>query len=140
MNALKKLYPQLEVRTFAAVTSFLIPGEKQSVIDVTYPHRPDLAETLARPVEVLTKEGLRYRIPSLEAVLANKYGAMLTPSRALEKRAQDALDFAWTVKHSTDDRRQSIDLEKLENLGEKAWPGAAERKSVGWWRASKQAA
>jgi hypothetical protein len=45
VNALKALYPQLEVRTVAGITAFFVPGEKQSVIDVTYPHRADLAET-----------------------------------------------------------------------------------------------
>src|SRR5713101_9312257 len=39
VNAIKELYPDLEVRDFAGVPAFFIPGEKQSVIDVTYPHR-----------------------------------------------------------------------------------------------------
>src|SRR5436190_606972 len=81
VNALKALYPELEVRTFAGVSAFFPPGERESVLDVTYPHRADLEETLANPVWVENKaQGLRYRIPSLEAALANKYGAMLTPS------------------------------------------------------------
>jgi hypothetical protein len=28
---------------------FFLPGEKQSVLDVTYPHRADLQETLSNP-------------------------------------------------------------------------------------------
>jgi hypothetical protein len=94
------------------------------VIDVTYPHRADIAETLAHPVWTEDKTlGLRYRIPSLEAALANKYGAMVTPNRDPEKRAIDAGDFGWMVKHSMDEGRQPIDLEKLAALGEKVWPG-----------------
>src|SRR5207302_266237 len=73
--ALKALYPQLEVRDFAGVTAFFIPGERESVLDVTYPHRADLEETLAHPIWTENREqGLRYRIPALEAALANKYG------------------------------------------------------------------
>jgi hypothetical protein len=124
VKAIEGLYPELEVRTFFGVTGFFIPGEKQSVIDVTYPHRPDIEETLANPIWVKDKaQGLRYRIPSLEAALANKYGAMLTLSREPEKRAIDSADFGWMVKHSLDEGRQPIDLEKLAALGEKVWPG-----------------
>ncbi|HEV3259399.1 MAG TPA: nucleotidyl transferase AbiEii/AbiGii toxin family protein [Gemmataceae bacterium] len=124
IKVIKALYPQLEVRDFAGVTAFFIPGEKQSVIDVTYPHRADIEETLADPVWTEDKvTGLRYRIPSLEAALANKYGAMLTPNRDPQKRLVDAADFGWMVKHSMDEGRQPIDLHKLAALGEKVWPG-----------------
>jgi hypothetical protein len=124
VKAIKELYPQLEVRDFHGVTAFFIPGEKQSVIDVTYPHRADIAETLAHPVWTEDKAtGLRYRIPSLEAALANKYGAMVTPNRNTQKRQMDIIDFGWMVKHSVDEGQQPIDLEKLAALGEKVWPG-----------------
>jgi len=124
VNVIKALYPQLEVRDFAGVTAFFIPGEKESVIDVTYPHRADIEETLAKPVWTEDKiTGLRYRIPSLEAALANKYGAMLTPNRDAGKRAIDVGDFTFMVKHSMDEGQQPIDLQKLAALGEKVWPG-----------------
>ena len=123
VNAIKALYPELEVRSFTGLTAFFIPGENESVIDVTYPHRADIEETLAHPVWTENKaEGLRYRIPSLEAALANKYGAMLTPIRNLGKRAMDAADFMWMVTHSTDQGRDPIHLEKLTALGEKVRP------------------
>ena len=122
VNAIKALYPQLEVRLFAGVTAFFVPGEKDSVIDVTYPHRPDLAETLAHPVWV-DDRGLRYRIPALEAALANKYGAMLTPTRNLGKRMIDVGDFTNMVLHSLDEGQQAIDVDRLAALGEKVWPG-----------------
>lgn len=74
------------------------------------------------------EQGLRYRIPSLEEALANKYGAMLTPTRKLDKRLQDMVDFTRMVQHSTDEGQQTIDLQRLEFLGEKVWPsgGGAE--------------
>jgi hypothetical protein len=129
VNAVKALYAQLEVRQFTGVTAFFVPGEKTSVIDVTYPHRADLEETLANPTWVENPEqGLRYRIPSLEEALANKYGAMLTPTRDLDKRMQDAVDFTRMVQHSFDEGQRPIDLRRLEALGEKVWPsgGGAE--------------
>ena len=124
VRAMKELYPGLQVLDFAGVTSFFIPGETRSVIDVTYPHRADIEETLAHPIWTEDKSaGLRYRIPDLEPALANKYGAMLTPSRELEKRLVDMADFGWIVQHSMDPGQRPIDLQKLGSLGEKVWPG-----------------
>src|SRR5205823_6545629 len=68
-------------------------------------------------------QGLKYRIPSLETALTNKYGAMLTPTRDSRKRRQDILDFEWIVIHSLEEGQQPIDLQKLATLGEKVWPG-----------------
>jgi hypothetical protein len=122
VRVIRELYPQLEERRFAGLTAFFPPGEKQSVIEVIYPYRPDNAEALRTAVWV-QERNQRYRIPSLEAALANKYGAMLTPTRDSIKRGQDAVDFAAMVKHSLDEGRQSIDLATLEALGEMVWPG-----------------
>jgi len=124
VNAMKALYPQLECRPFYGVTGFFIPGETESVLDIAYPHRGDHLDALANPVWVEDQaEGLRYRIPSLETALANKYGAMLNLARDIQKRGQDAIDFGWMVRHSLDPGRQPIDPTKLWSLGEKVWPG-----------------
>ena len=122
VNALRTRFPELEVRNFADEAAFFLPGETLSLLDVTYPHRADLEETLATAIWV-EDSGLRYRVPTLEAALSNKYGAMLTPNRDILKRGQDALDFATMVQHSTDAGRPPIDLERLRELGEKVWPG-----------------
>ena len=65
----------------------------------------------------------RYCIPSLEAALANKYGASLTLSRDAGKRAQDMVDFYAMVRHSLDEGRMPIDIDALAELGELVWPG-----------------
>ncbi len=122
VSVIRGLYPQLEERRFAGLTAFFPPGEQESVIDVIYPQRPDNAEALRTGVWV--EEGnLKYRIPPLEAALANKYGAMLTPTRDAGKRGMDAVDFYNMVKHSLDEGQQPIDLARLEVLGEMVWPG-----------------
>ncbi len=122
VNVIRALFPHLEPRRFAGVTGFFPPGEKHSVVDVTYPHRPDNAETLRTAVWV-EERNQKYRVPTLEAALANKYGAMLTPTRDSIKRGQDGVDFAAMVKHSLDEGREPIDLATLEALGEMVWPG-----------------
>jgi hypothetical protein len=122
VNVIKALFPQLEAREFFGVYGFFESGDTQSLIDVTYPHREDLQETLANPIWV-ERSGLRFRIPSLEAAMANKYGAMLTPNRAVVKREQDIVDFRKMALHSQEEGSQRIDLEKLASLGEKVWAG-----------------
>ncbi len=122
VNAIRKLYPQLEARRFAALTAFYVPGETRSVIDVIYPQRPDNEATLKTAVSVRMGPET-CRIPALEAALANKYGAMLSLRRDPVKRAQDAVDFYTMVKHSLDRGRKPIRLRKLAALGEKVWPG-----------------
>jgi len=122
INALKALYPELVVRRFTGLTGFFVPGENQSVIDVSCPQRPDNEETL-RTAIWLEDAGLRYRIPKLEAALANKYGAMLSLGRDPGKRLVDAGDFTFMVKHASEPGRDSIDMQELARIGEKVWPG-----------------
>ena len=128
VNAIRELYPQLEVHNLGGLTAFFVPGENQSVIDVTMPHRADNAATLETAVWVSGPRGLRYRVPTLEAALANKYGAMLSLGRELKKRSLDAIDFGWMVTHSLDKGQQPIDLDKLAELGELVWPGGGGRE------------
>ena len=120
VKAVQALYPDLEMRAFFGVTAFFVPGERESVIDVTYPHRLDIAQTL-ETADWFEHEGTRVRIPKLEAALANKYGAMLAINRDAIKRAQDAVDFATMVKHSLDEGRDPIDMDRLAELGELVW-------------------
>jgi hypothetical protein len=136
VSAIKKLYPGLEVRQLAGVTAFFQPGTTASVIDITFPHRADQEVTLQTGVWV-GSGAKKYRVPSLEAALANKYGAMLTLSRDPLKRAQDAVDFAAMVKHSTDAGRTPIDEAQLESLGEKVWPGGGGKEILFLMRQAK---
>lgn len=129
VNAIKALYPSLEVRKLPMLTAFFRPGENESVVDVTLPHRRDNEEALQTAVWI-EDQGLKYRVPTLEAAMANKYGAMLNPGRDVGKRGQDAIDFYFMVKHSQDEGQKPIDLEKLEALGEMVWPGGGGKEIV----------
>jgi hypothetical protein len=122
IKAVSALYPELEVHYQGGVAGFVLPGETTSVLDVVCPHRPDIEETLRTAIWV-EDYGVRFRVPALETALANKYGAMLNLTREPGKRAQDAVDFYTMVKHSTDEGREPIDLERLVVLGEMVWPG-----------------
>jgi hypothetical protein len=112
----------LEVREFGNVTAFFVPGETESVIDLCLPHRESDIAMLETAIWV-KDEGFKYRVPNLEAALAAKYGAMLNPMRDADKRAVDAADFSFMVKHSMKKNRTPIDLDKLYAMGELIWPG-----------------
>lgn len=138
VNAMRALYPQLEVRNIGNLTAFFVPGENESVIDVTTPHRADNVATLATAIWITNPQGIRYRIPALEAALANKYGAMLALGRDAVKKQMDAVDFSWMVKHSMDPGQKSIDLEKLAELGELVWPGGGGKEILRFVEEVKQ--
>jgi hypothetical protein len=131
VNAIHGLYPHLEIRHVLRIVRFHLPGENWSAIDITVPFRRDIEETLAHPVWV-EERGLRYRIPSLECALANKYGAMLTLERNPAKRLQDAADFTKMVQRSLESGGQPVDLERLQDLGDLIWSegGGAELLSL----------
>jgi hypothetical protein len=120
---------KLELHILAGVAAFFVPGETQSVIDVVYPHRLDIAQTLETAIWIEDK-GKRFRIPALEAALANKYGAMLTLSRDPVKRTFDVGDFTGMVRHSLEAGRDPIDLERLAALGELVWPGGGGKEII----------
>lgn len=122
VKALQVLYPQLEVRHVTNLVRFYVPGEKDPVIDVVAPFRADQEATLASGVWI-KEQGEKYRIPTLEEALANKYGAMLSTVRSAGKRGQDMIDFFWMVTHSQDEGRQPLDEKRLSELGEMVWPG-----------------
>ena len=122
VNALKALYPGMEVRKCGGIASFFVPGEKESVIDVIPPHRPDIDVALQTGLRI-EDDGLRFSIPTLEAALANKYGAMRDRRRPPIRRLQDTVDFSFMVRHSTDEGREPIDPAILSALGELVWPG-----------------
>ena len=67
VKAIRTLYPQLEVRVFTGVTGFFLPGEKWSVINVIYPHRADLEETLAGEPQLLLR--FRFSGPSANGLI-----------------------------------------------------------------------
>jgi hypothetical protein len=106
-----------EIRMFQGTAAFFVPGERQSIIDVIIPSRPDNEETLNTAIWI-RNHGLHYRIPALEAALANKYGAMVSLARSMGKRFQDSADFIKMVENSQSPNKQPIDLARLRSLGE----------------------
>jgi hypothetical protein len=122
VKALLAAYPQLEVRPHACGTAFFVPGESLPVIHITCAHRADMEDTLQAALWV-REESQRYRVPTLEAALAGRFGGIRAQGRDICDQMQDAAHFYFMVRHSTTRGRQPIDLEKLAVLGEKVRRG-----------------
>ena len=122
--AISKRWPDLIVKATDVVVRFLDPGEVSAderpkpVIDVMLPWS-DLHVEILRS-QVRHDETTDDRFPSLEAALAAKYAAMISPNRTFIKKQQDAVDFrSILVLH-----HDQVDRDELTRLAELIWRGA----------------
>jgi hypothetical protein len=108
--AVKRAFPDLDVQDLPAVTRFLDPADGKPVIDLMKPEDDLYQEVFKNPVRV----GKTHFVPNLEAALACKYAAMISPNRTIDKKLLDAADF---VSMATANYHQ-IDRDVLYSLGE----------------------
>ena len=87
--AVKRAFPDLDIQDLPAVTRFLDPADGKPVIDLMRPQDELYQEVFKHPVRV----GRTHFVPNLEAALACKYAAMISPSRPAQKKALDEADF-----------------------------------------------
>ena len=115
--ALLAAFPHLQVEDHEVVTRLRDPETGNVVIDVMKPNQPLYRDALkhTHPVEA---GGQAYSIPSLEMALAMKFSAMISLTRADDKKHSDAADFIRMVKANPD-----IDLEKLHAFGQLVYNG-----------------
>ena len=108
--AVKKAFSDLQVQDLPAVTRFLDPLDGKPVIDLMKPGEDFYREVFKDPVRV----GKTHLIPNLEAAIASKYAAMISPHRPAEKKHLDAADFVSMVTANYD----QVDRDILFSLGE----------------------
>jgi hypothetical protein len=120
VQALLSRWPELEVQDQSPVViRFLDPGEThagqapQVVIDVMLPNDACQREILLTQVVVDPETG--HRKPSLEAALASKYSAIVSPFRSWNRKQQDVVDFRSIVSpdHEGIDRKTAFQLGEL---------------------------
>jgi len=123
VDAIQTRWPTLVAQRFPVVVRFRDPGEisiggeLQSVIDVMIPSNACHAAILQ--VEHRVDETTGHRIPSLEAAIAAKYAAVVSPHRDWDRKQQDAVD----LRNLIIPNEQRIDREKLQQLGELVFSG-----------------
>ena len=118
--ALLAAYPQLQMEDHEVVTRLRDPETGTIVIDAMKPNQPLYRDALkhTHPVE---SGGQNYHIPSLELALAMKFSAMISLTRADDKKHFDAGDFIRMVRANLD-----IDLVKLHALGQLVYNGGGD--------------
>ena len=95
-------------------------GKPKPVIDLMLPWGKFQETILEKHVVIDEETGSRY--PTLEAVLASKYAALVSPHRTREKKEYDAGDF----RRVTLANEKSIDREALKQLGDQIWEKGGE--------------
>ena len=118
VRAIRRAFPQLEVKDFAVVTRFTDPASQQEVIDLMKPAQ-DVFKMAFRHT-VMVKEG--YLIPNLEMAIISKFAAMTSPHRTQKKKLIDGGDFLDMVEKNL----QEIDRTKLRRLANKLWAGGGD--------------
>ncbi len=124
--AILKRWPMLEVRDSPIVVRFVDPGEThggqepQVVIDIMLPNDDCQLSILSDCVVVDPDTG--HRIPTLEAAMAAKYSAIVSPYREWIRKQQDALDLRRLILPEPG----RIDRVEAHRLGELIFPGGGD--------------
>jgi hypothetical protein len=118
-KAIAERWPELAVQELSQVTRFLDPndldenGRPPPVVDLMHPRSPFQAVILNDYVTVDAKT--RHGLPTVEAALASKYAAIVSPFHNREKKEYDAGDFRRLVRADRD-RLRMDDLRRLGGL------------------------
>jgi hypothetical protein len=112
--AIRKSFPDLVSQDLPAVTRFSDPLDGKPVIDLMKPEDDFYRGVFKNSVRV----GKTHLIPNLEAALASKYAAMISPQRSAQKKALDEGDFISIVTQNY----ELIDRNILFSLGEMVKP------------------
>lgn len=132
-NALNKSFPQLTQHVTPVVIR-LLNGTAEA-IDVIQPTSSPLFKRVLKPSVAIRVGRTKVWLPVVEAVVALKFQSMISLTRKLPKKYQDAGDFIRLVQHNPE-----LDLKLAETLGELVYGGGGKelRKHVADARAGKR--
>ncbi|MBC7965081.1 MAG: hypothetical protein H7Z17_04065 [Fuerstia sp.] len=126
IKAITSRWPGLEKEEFEPVVRFYDPGEldrdgnKVPVIDLMLPWAPFQETILKEHVLIDAATGARY--PTAEAAIVAKYAAMVSPSRKLAKKEQDASDLRKLILAN----HMDYDISRIQSLAGQVWEGGSE--------------
>ena len=118
-KAIAARWPKLAITELSQVTRFMDPadlnpdGRPKPVLDLMHPWSP-FQELILKEHVIIDKQ-TGHRLPTVEAALASKYAAIVSPFRELPKKEHDAGDFRHIVK-ANHDRVRHVDLRRLAAL------------------------
>lgn len=125
-KAIAAKWPMLAMTELSQVVRFKDPGDLDAdgqpkpVIDLMLPFGPYQVEILKHHVVVNAETG--NRLPTIEAAIVSKYGAVVSPYRSFDKKQQDAVDLRRLIKAN----HQSIDRPRLVELASLVWDQGGE--------------
>ncbi len=115
-NALHLAFPHLTIEEHPFVVRFM--DSDHEAIDVIKAGSNKLFSEVMKHSRSVTLDQFPVTVATLEAILALKFQAMVTISRKIADRMQDATDFMRVVEANA-----TIDLPLLETLAELAFTG-----------------
>jgi hypothetical protein len=125
-DAVAAQWPMLKQVDLSQVVRFLDEtdldpdGKPKPVIDVMLPFGKFQETILKKHVIVDAETASRY--PTLEAALASKYAALVSPHRSRDKKEYDAGDFRRIIRAN----HERIDRQSLSALASEIWEGGGQ--------------
>ena len=125
VKAVREAWPSLVVEELEPVVRFKDPadcyndGRPKPVIDLMLPWSTLNEAILKGKDYVLRDKETNHNIPTVEAALASKYGAMISDYRDWEKKQQDAVDFRRIARANY----EVVKRDALRQLGDLIWDG-----------------
>jgi hypothetical protein len=131
-DVLLQAYPQLEVISTIVVIRMLIDGRE--AIDVIRPVSSKVFKASLKHGVTFKADKTLMPVPRVEALLALKFTSMISITRPVLDRQQDAVDFGRVIQAT-----ESIDLALLHSLAQLAFEGGGDKalKMVARVRAGK---
>lgn len=126
VKAVRTHWPQLVIEELPQVTRFCDPsdldakGNPRPVLDLMTPWSP--FQELILKEFVVVDEKTKHRLPTVEAALASKFAAMISPFRSRDRKEQDAVDFRRMTKAN----RDNIRIKDLRRLAELVYEGGGD--------------
>lgn len=126
IKAITSHWPSLEKEEFEPVVRFYDPGEldrdgnKVPVIDLMLPW--GLFQETILNEHVLIDKATGNRYPTVEAAIVAKYAALVSPSRKLERKEQDASDLRKLILAN----QTEFDTCKIQSLAGQVWEGGSD--------------
>ncbi|HEY1683338.1 MAG TPA: hypothetical protein VGG19_01125 [Tepidisphaeraceae bacterium] len=117
-KVLSAAFPHLTVEEHPVVIRFKMNGRE--AIDVIRPTSSAIFKAALKHSVKVKIAGVLADAPQLEMALALKFAAMISITRQIKDKYQDAHDFIAMVQHNS-----RIDLSKIEAFGELVYSGGA---------------
>ena len=125
VDAISAAYPQFDERDLVYNVRFSSRahgrGENAERIDIVRSNTPLFDKIIKSHSVAVKSEGRTVHLPTVEAAIALKFAAAVSPNRGDEKRPQDRTDLMLIIS-----RNRNLNHGVLNELGDLAYPGGGE--------------